>query len=144
MIYTTLGFIKLMQAWYFWFDTWIPITFWKGLCQQATAVVKGLMKINSFRPSTAFIHSARLRVRIPSGAQEKLSKPKAEKGCADSLSVCPTEPPCVYACTRKTMYARERSCSPCQSLVDDGNQKITSMQLYPRRRNDWLPKWRRN
>ena len=56
-------------------------------------------------------------------------------------------PPCVYAC-QKVTYARYRSCSPCQSLVDYGNIKVShhalkvsecsscwSSALHERRRN---------
>ena len=35
---------------------------------------------------------------------------------------------CVYAC-KKITYARLRFCSPCQSLVDYGNTKITQHAL---------------
>ena len=51
------------------------------------------------------------------------------------LAVSVPNPLCVYACIWKTMYAHYRSCSPCQSSVDYGNMKITSMNLYPQRRN---------
>ena len=57
----------------------------------------------------------------------------SRNGCADPLSVCS---PCVYARIRKTMHTRYRSCSPCQSSVDCGNTKITSMHLYPGRRRN--------
>ena len=78
----------------------------------------------------------RSRVRIPSGAQEKLlsfSELRVEKVV---LTRCRyAQPPYVYARIRNTMYARSRSCNPCQSGVDYGNTKITSMHLYLRRRN---------
>ena len=45
------------------------------------------------------------------------------KCCADSLSVCPTLVCINYSRIRMTTYARLRSCSPCQSLVDYGNMK---------------------
>ena len=61
---------------------------------------------------------------------------QSQKGCADSLSVCPNLV-CIHA------HAYERPCTHVkdpvvhvsQSSVDYGNTKITSLHLYPRRRN---------
>ena len=57
----------------------------------------------------------------------------SQKGIADSLSVCPT-PVCIYMhiiYVRQCMHVK----GPCQSSVDYGNTKITSMHLYPQRWN---------
>ena len=76
----------------------------------------------------------RSRVQIPLGAQE--NEFFQVKKVVLTRCRC-SQPLCVYARIRKTMYALIfiRSCSPCQSLVDYGNTKITSMHLYPQRWN---------
>ena len=65
------------------------------------------------------------------------TRKNSQKICADSLSVCPGQPPCVYGQHTKdhvrtlkdpVVHVRVR-------WIDYGNTKITSLHLYPRRRN---------
>ena len=50
------------------------------------------------------------------------------------LAVIVPQPPCIHR-HAKAMCEPERSCGPCQSLVDYGNTKITTMHLHPQRQN---------
>ena len=85
--------------------------------------------------SSAGLEIQRSRVRIPSGALEKLWVFRSQKGCADSLSVCVPNPHVyMHACETPCMHVKDPVVH-VKSSVDYGNTKITSMHMYPRRWN---------